>query len=469
MKTKLLLKTILLSFLIIACRKLDYYNSPEKDNVDKIESSMANVNHVSKDDMDYLLSNGTSVTKTTESPNYVMTPYVINKTDTVLYIVNFKDGGWRIYSSDKRTPAIIAEGEKGYFSIEEGSPAVSMWIHHMGYDILKVSHSKDEQLIFTDEEINDNISFWEESRALPPPTPADDTLIVPITGHWEEFVTTEIEEYDRIDHLVGKWDQELPYNYYCPCRPDGEGNAYAGCVAIAGSQVLHYLHYKIGHPTHMYSQCSCTGDVNNYQRDYANLSESIWDSMSTGYNDSTIVAVPESILIAYVGDLVGMHYVNNFTGTYSWALPGNLKSNVFEYYGIRCSRGAYNENAVRENMQNQMPVIVSGSNLAIPVDGDIHCFVIDGYRRNRYVEYHHHYYVYDTPPSTPVLEYPEYITCNYSSPIVTEIKINWGWKSQWHENNPVNDGWYALTGGWVVDWGSYDYNYYLNMTYDFSF
>lgn len=74
-------------------------------------------------------------------------------------------------------------------------------------------------------------------------------------------------------------------------------------------------------------------------------------------------------------------------------------------------------------------------------------------------------------PTGPYIVPEEYETYTYSSPQLTSIKINWGWYTQWDENNPVNDGWYSLTGGWTVIKGdniTFDYNYQKYMTYGFG-
>lgn len=117
------------------------------------------------------------------------------------------------------------------------------------------------------------------------------------------------------------------------------------------------------------------------------------------------------------------------------------------------------------SLLNNMPVIISATNLLAPLDFNIHCFVIDGYRSTRTEYTHLHYYVWDVRPTEPYLPFEEYTTTSYSSPTVSQIKINWGWRSQWTQS--VNDGWYTLTGRWVLDDGS-DYNYYRKMIYDFA-
>ena len=124
---------------------------------------------------------------------------------------------------------------------------------------------------------------------------------------------------------------------------------------------------------------------------------------------------------------------------------------------------------MKANLENDLPVIVTATNLLIPADFDIHCFVIDGYKKT-YTKYtHYHYwYVEDGGIDLNPGEHMPYYTYTYTTPEITAIKINWGWKSQWGSSH-VNDGWYSLTANWYVQNGSYySYNYNVSMSYGFS-
>ena len=189
-----------------------------------------------------------------------VTPYINTERDTLMYIVNYRNGqGWKIFSSDKRTPAILAEGEEGYFSLEEGSPSLAFWMSCVADDIAKVRNSTDEELSFSEDEIRFNKAYWTGDY---PRLHGDGEPIIPV-GHWEEIIYSETVEYDHVDHMVAKWDQNNPYNACCPYYVNAPGRAVAGCVAIAGSQMLYYLHNKIGVPVNMFSEGYCWGDVNN--------------------------------------------------------------------------------------------------------------------------------------------------------------------------------------------------------------
>lgn len=471
---KLYYSAIMLITLSGSCSKFEPDVSLRISGSDDVEENTVQVhsgsNIVSLNDIYTMLERDFPATKTGMN-EFKIVPYIGEKPDTLMYIVNFGNaGGWKIYSSDKRTPPILAEGDSGRFSIDEGSPAVAIWMGRVADDMDRIRRSADDELSFTKEEILVNKTFWPDVQspaALPPSPPAPGLP----KGHWEEkMVSSQVVEYDRIDHMVGKWDQDYPYNACCPFYVSTPGiRAAAGCVSIAGSQVLLYLHGKFGIPETMYSEGTCIGNVDSFEKSFSKPSSSVWSSMSTEYRSSYPGTLPEAIMISYVGMKVNMHYCDNIFGQYSWAMPSNLKSDLFEPYGISCSRGSYNESTVRSSLLNKMPVIVSGSNLLVPVDGDIHCFVIDGYRRTQ-IKYTHYYeYVYDEITSGPLPAPYQYVTETYGSPEFAGIRINWGWRSQWDKNNPLNDGWYSLTGGWTVtNGGTYDYNYYLNMTYGFA-
>lgn len=261
-------------------------------------------------------------------------PYTDSMADTLMYFVNYKNGGWKIYSSDKRTPPVLAEGGSGYFSLEEGSPAVAEWISFIAKNISSVRKATDAELSFSEEDICHNKAFWggEPPRGHGDPIPGPDPTYPP--GHWEEIIYA-IPEYDITDHLVARWDQNHPYNECCPYLvSDPNTRAKAGCVAIAGAQMLLYLHNKLGTPVEAPSTGYCVGDISNYEQFFINESSSVWSQMSTIHQNSSIATLPEAILIGFVGKTVDMHYCDDIFGVYSWALPGNLKNILFEDNGI---------------------------------------------------------------------------------------------------------------------------------------
>ena len=136
--------TVTLFLVAISCSKIDtgIMIFPQKvDYVEDIISSSSD-NHVSLNEIHQVISRDFPITKT-HGYSYKVNPYISENQDTLMYVVNFgSNDGWKIYSSDKRTPAILAEGENGYFSLEDGSPAAALWISSMSNDIAKVKKKK---------------------------------------------------------------------------------------------------------------------------------------------------------------------------------------------------------------------------------------------------------------------------------------------------------------------------------------
>lgn len=469
-------KIITLSFALVvifcACSKVEVDESAFNlkldtslfDNVRQNKTSTV----VSINDVQSILNNSHLQTKTKELSQYDIIPYLGEHSDTLMFIVNFKNNnGWKIYSTDMRTPAILAEGESGYFSLEDGNPAVAIWIARVAEDMARIKKATDDELSFSKEEILHNKAFWTgEQVRFNPGDPIIDPPAPFLNGHWEETITSQTIVYDTLGHLVAKWDQGDPYNNYCPYIDSTySGRAAAGCVAIAGAQVLYYLHGKIGVPSSMYTNGYCYGTINSYTREFFNLTSTIWDYMSPEYRSPGEI-IPEALMIGHVGDLVSMHYWNLFGNQFSWAWPGNIH-NEMSAFGLECIGGDYDPDIVKSSLLEQMPIIVTATDDEFPAEWHIHTFVIDGYRRTQIKYTHYHHFVLDETPTGPFHLPADYITYTYSSPALTSITINWGWWSQWTNNE--NEGWYSLTGSWIVtNDTTYDYNNRLGMLYGFD-
>lgn len=459
-RTFYILSALLQGFLSFSCSRID----PDV-GLSGLDGCFSTSNTVTTSMVKDMLERNQSSTKADKKiSQYTVEPYVFSG-DTLMYIVQFKhDGGWRILSSDTRVPPILAESESGCFSIEDGSPAVSVWLRNMANDMAKIRASSDEELTFSKEEIENNKRKWGIPSRYQPPEYSDPY------GHWEVTSYSETEVLNTVNHMVAKWDQNSPYNELSPFYVDDPTKrAAAGCVAIAGSQVLLYLHSKLGVPSDMFSQGYCVGNTSYFYREFSNATSTVWNQMDTSYHSFSYGTLPEAILIGLVGELVDMHYWEGISHHNSWAFPENLRTNVFNSYGINCSRGSYDSDMVKTNLLNQLPVIVSGSNQLIPVDGNIHCFVIDGFKITRQKNTYIRFWVLDETPPPGYIMPEEQRSISYTSPDITSIKINWGWWSQWTYPY-INDGWYALTGGWTVNLDNevFDYNYNLNMTYGFT-
>lgn len=383
--------------------------------------------------------------------------------DTLFYVVNFPDGGWTMYASDKRVPAIVAYSETGRFDLKETERVMGTWFEAMKEDMKLVKLANDEELNFTEEEIEGNVSVWDAvcdadkfvQGHLPPKETRGAPLLHP-EGHYVlKSMNVTYLKYDSINHLTQtRWHQMDPYNKWCPTKfSNSLEKAPAGCVAIAGAQLLYYLHYKIGMPDSIPDMASCTGNTQGYQMNQWNSGINTWNLLPNhGNSTDGQYAAP---LIANVGIRVGMTYLDNGSKADTY----NLVDNVFAPYGISCQYVQYDRDTLVNSLMNEMPVIARAGTQADTNVG--HSFIIDGYLREEKRTTYTYTWVWDLPPSPGVggmepLQKNDSVSIVYDPPIVNYIKMNWGWEGQ-----IFNEVWYTPSGDWLTNIGNYQYGRHI--------
>ena len=156
----------------------------------------------------------------------------------------------------------------------------------------------------------------------------------------------------------------------------------------------------------------------------------------------------------------------------SLALTANLPDSVFIRYGITCSYDPYNADTVYNSLVNGMPVIVRADgtvNYYSGECGDGHCFIIDGCKSYRIHSTYYYEWVWENGHGgVPVPCLPEMVVEQYSSPIITHFKMNWGWAGDSDHN--YNNDYFAKSGNWEVTLNGNQYNFIYNreMIYDFA-
>jgi hypothetical protein len=385
----------------------------------------------------------------------------------MLYVSIKQSGGWTIYSSDTRVPAIVGQSDNGSFEELMLIDGARLWIQSLAEDMELIRSLPDEELNFSEEEIANNKAFWEsvsspsqyiKEKLLPETRSSDDFLLAP--GHYELASSISYTEvYDSIPSLITtKWHQNNPYNIYCPLKSDNSTNAPAGCVAIAGAQMLYFLHNHLGVPLTAPSEAYCDGNINSYTWSQTNYTTDIWDKMGNG-----IYAAP---LIADIGRRVSMKYGDNSSS----ASLKDLVKKVFSPYSISCTYANYDSDLLKKSLNNEMPVILGAMALSTSDKGTEkvgHAFIADRYKRSQTVTKNTYNWVYDTtPPYKPLPMVPEKIEYTYSSPTINMIGMNWGWDSYYI----VSDEWYTLTGDWIITRDYYQRNWNIDrrMIYDFK-
>ena len=287
-----------------------------------------------------------------------------------------------------------------------------------------------------------------------------------------DYVESEDIVVENIHLTQTAWGQTTPvnatigYNYYCPLKSNSSTErAPAGCVALAGAQMLYYLHYKFGSSLYAPTYAICTGNVNGYSRQIGGASNTIWDGMPTlsSGNDDT-GRNSAAILIAWVGHLVGMNYGN----TASSARTEDLVDDVFGFYNISCQYGSYDVATVKQSLQGGMPVVasaraVTGTFLFFDIT-DGHSFLIDGYSKQKTKKTYHYIWVTEDGLGNITESDSIRTSVTYTNPVITHLKMNWGWGGE------HNDNLYAPSGDWEIKDGNgelYNFNRSRKMIFDF--
>lgn len=230
--------------------------------------------------------------------------------------------------------------------------------------------------------------------------PSDASLLPPAFKYWLRTLARQVKfnvsnQLSAVSQkIIGnpiapltttRWNQDLPYSYYCPMA--GEKRCYTGCVATALAQIMKYHNYPPkGAGSHSYGWKNPVTEVDTtLSFDFADT-EFKWDLMQDKYDSDTPwhdkMAV--ATLMYACGVAVNMGYGPWSSGAGTNAI-GPAMVNYFGYdKGIRnYIRDYYGIDEWNEIVYNQLkdfgPVQYSGFG-----DTDGHSFIIDGYSTDGY-------------------------------------------------------------------------------------
>lgn len=388
--------------------------------------------------------------------------------DTLFYVVQEPEGGWTMYASDTRVPAVIAQSEEGNFEELMKVDPIRVWISAMMEDMQYVKQSKDNELNFSIEEINHNREYWEailtpdefvkEKIGLPTPLgfeppdkePTPNPTIPP--GHYELNMTySYTETLDSVTRLTTtNWYQFGNFNMYCPKlreKKHNSWNAPAGCVPIAAAQMLYFLNRKFGvpeeAPSFAYINSYVDEDEYNWNQDL--FMSSVWRQILLNIKSNDIktqgsLAAP---LIAHIGKLLNIHY----TDSTAPAPTRDLPDKVFKEYKISCVyENKFNTDKLKSSLMSGMPVIISAHDKNVKDSG--HCFIADSYKTTRRVTVNSYVWVYDNP-SGLLPNVPEKVEYEYSTAVISYIGFNWGWEAIYNLGGTKGQ-WFSITDDWLI-------------------
>jgi len=153
---------------------------------------------------------------------------------TLLYIFNMKPSGFVIVAGNRAMTPVLGYNSTGAYQDKNQPPNVSYWIGHYA----------------------DQVKFVGETQL--PPSDA-------VAANWEKYLADDFQYRDigPLETIVGplltsEWNQNWPYNYYCPEDPLGPGgHTWAGCMATAQVQIAYYWRW----PDHGRGYCSYIPEI----------------------------------------------------------------------------------------------------------------------------------------------------------------------------------------------------------------
>lgn len=265
------------------------------------------------------------------------------------YVFNVGDAGFVIFSSDDTYRPVVGYSDQGVFDPDDMAPALQDFLNRI--NDYRTSHAANR----ASQEVVDD---WNALRN-------GGRLVSRYGGREASFL------------LQTRWNQDYPYNYYCPADTAGPGgHVFAGCVATAAAQVMKYWnHPEHGQGSHTYTP----GDIPQYGPITVDFGEATyeWENMPNSISSDSPVAQVEAVakLIFHVGVSVDMNYRPSSSG----ASTINLCDAMPEYFFYT----DHMEHYFRENYSREqyMSFIVNSIDMSWPMlhRGNSHAYVLDGY------------------------------------------------------------------------------------------
>lgn len=295
---------------------------------------------------------------------------VVDGDKILLHIVNFSNGGWALIAGCKSdNNQVLAYGETGKFDPDNiSNPNIAFWYEMIKGEMRSIEYDNASNDLQTEDASCDNL------LSLGHYSYDEDYLWVKL--ELEPQVTT-VRDID-IGHLLEtKWGQRSPWNVGLPSYA-----CYTGCVAVAYSQVLYYLHYNLGVPSGLYEQIDFDFEqqsngyyASNVTRSSYVENSTLWDRMAKKASDTNKSFTAVRDLMIDIGNRLEMRY----SSTGAWA---NASIDVFHQYGINLNSHSYSYDFVKETLDCCLPVVVFASVSESALSSG-HAWVIDGYKDKR--------------------------------------------------------------------------------------
>ena len=274
------------------------------------------------------------------------------------YVFNIGDTGFVIIAGDDHYRPVIGYSEEGIFDPDDMAPALVDYLDGVRQGVMEAAAAPAAQ-----------------------PAVAADWAMLEKTGRMVSRHGGREDEY----LVETKWNQNYPYNYFCPEGAGGPGgHCYAGCVATAAAQLMRYWSHPIqGQGSHTYYP----EDHPEYGPLTANFGETTydWANMPNFISSSSPIEQIEAValLIYHAGVSVDMNYRPSSSG----AVTGLLCQTMPAYFFYTDQMA----NLYREEYTHEeyMQLIIKAIDMNWPMvhRGGGHAYVLDGYNDNDMVHF----------------------------------------------------------------------------------
>ena len=321
------------------------------------------------------------------NPQLVYT-YVSEAGNTCLYAMNVGTNGFVIVAADDRSTPILGYSTEGSFDISSIAPAMDEYLK--GF-VEQIDYAIENDIPASDEIVQQ----W---------------ALVKATGN-----ITASKNTNTVDPLLSlTWNQNYPYNLYCPIDAGGPGgHVYVGCTSTAMAMIMKYWGYPvhgIGSKTYTpsgYPQQSVNFSTAHYEYDI------MPDNITIDSSMEQITAV--AYFMYHCAVSLGTSFGPGVSNAYPSDVPGVMKNNfAYSTETAGKNKNSYSTSAwialLKGDLDLGRPIHYSGWN---SYGGGGHSFVCDGYDESDYFHF------------------------------------NWGWSGS-------GDGFFALGALYV---GNYDFSY----------
>jgi hypothetical protein len=277
---------------------------------------------------------------------------------SLYYIFNIDPEGWVIVAAENSVRPVLAYSFVNQYDPEIQPPQFRAWMRQYAGQIEFVAVNK----------IKPSGKITEQWDYLL----SDDTT----------KMNPDRDQRDVSPLIYSNWNQNSPYNEYCPVDPGGPGgHVYAGCVPVAMGQIMYYYRWP-DHGTGEYTDIDTTyGTLHvNYDSTWYQ-----WNNMKNSINTSND-GIAE--LLYKTGVACDLVYGPKGSGMYNhkaaYAFRTFFKYSPETQYVFRDSTSLDWDSLIIAHLDRRMPLYYAG--WSVP-DTEGHAFVCDGYQGSDYFHF----------------------------------------------------------------------------------